>query len=393
MIRKWPALLLCTVLSVLCCHGAFADPSAFTLRAFDIPDNDALHFTAGMGPGWNLGNSFDAADCTWLSNPLDYESGWCGVKASGKLFDAVSAAGFRTVRLPVSWHNHVDDAYRIDPAWLDRVAEVVDMALSRDLYVILNIHHDTDLRYYYPDTAHYGNSERYISAVWEQLALRFEDRGEKLIFESINEPRLKDTNWEWSPDPKNPVCRDAMDCINRLNQVFVNTVRATGGNNASRYLMVPGYAANPSYACTDLFVLPQDSADNRIIVSVHAYTPYSFALQMPGTAGFSVGAGGQTSEIGSFMNSLYKRYIANGIPVVIGEFGALAKGSNLQARVDYAAYYTASAAVRGIPCCVWDNHAFTGSGELFGLLHRDTCRWEYPEIRDALLYGSAYAGQ
>ena len=355
--------------------------------AFEIPDNAAMAFARQMGVGWNLGNTFDA----WRDgggDEMSIEAYWCGVYTTEEMIEVVHAAGFSTIRVPVSWHNHVDADFNISAPWLDRVQQVVDWAIARDMTVILNIHHDESPDFYYPSEACYETSERYIRRIWEQLAERFSDYGEKLVFESMNEPRQKGTDWEWWLDEENPDCREAADCINRLNQVFVDTVRASGGNNAERYLMVPGYDASPRGALSELFVLPTDAADNRLIVSVHAYTPYSFALEDGGTDSFSLETGAQTAEIGTFMNELYNRYISQGIPVVIGEFGARDKHGNAQARVDYAAWYAFSAKARGIPCCWWDNNAFTGSGERFGLLDRAACAWAIPQIVEALVkYG------
>ena len=171
----------------------------------------------------------------------------------------------------------------------------------------------------------------------------------------------------------------------------MDTVRATGGNNAERYLMVPGYAASVDGATNEHFKLPSDHADNRIIVSVHAYTPYPFALQDEGgTDAFALTDIGQTSEINRFMIKLYKTYIAQGIPVVIGEFGARAKGDNVQARVDFTAYYTANASARNIPCIWWDNNAHKGWGELFGILDRSKCEWTHPQIVEAMIRYGGY---
>jgi len=355
--------------------------------SFEIPDNAALAYTRSMGVGWNLGNTFDA----WRDgggDEMSIESYWCGVKTTEEMIEAVHAAGFSTVRVPVSWHNHVDAEFTISKPWLDRVQEVVDWAYDRGMHVILNTHHDEGPDYFYPSEACYETSERYIRRVWEQLAERFGDYDERLIFESMNEPRQKGTDWEWWLDDTRAECVEAAECINRLNQVFVDTVRATGGQNAQRYLMLPGYDAAPRGALVDLYRLPEDPADNRLIVSVHAYTPYSFALQDGGESSFSTEAGAQTAEIGTFLNDLHRKFIAQGIPVVIGEFGARDKGGNTQARVDYAAWYAFSARARGIPCCWWDNGAVRGNGELFALLNRKDATWYYPEIVEALVrYG------
>ena len=155
-----------------------------------------------------------------------------------------------------------------------------------------------------------------------------------------------------------------MRCINALNQAFVDTVRAAGGENTARYLMVPGYDASPDGALHKDFALPADSAKNRLIVSVHAYTPYAFALQPEteagSTAAFDPNSQKDRSQIDRLMQSLYERFVHKGVPVVIGEFGARDKDGNLQARADYAAYYMAAAAARGIPCFIWDNHCLHG---------------------------------
>ena len=169
----------------------------------------------------------------------------------------------------------------------------------------------------------------------------------------------------------------------------MDTVRASGGNNAERYLMVPGYCAAPGYAVASYFRIPEDAADNRIIISAHAYTPYSFALEMPGTKSFSAVSASQTREIATFMNDLYKKFIANGIPVVIGEFGAMEKDGNLEDRVEFAAYYMAAASARGMTCCWWDNNIFKGNGERFGLLNRKNLTWPDRILLDTLMQ---YAG-
>ena len=364
-------------------------PKIGYINRYEIPENEAMQFMKDMGIGWNLGNTFDAHNDGWGKNrEMDMETTWCGVKTTEEMIKAVHAAGFNTLRLPVSWHNHVDMLFTISPEWLDRVQEVVDYAINDGMYVILNTHHDVYDKYYYPDSKNYATSHRYMTRIWEQLSERFRDYDNHLIFESMNEPRLKDTGYEWSFNASAPECLDAADCINKLNQAFVDVVRASGGNNANRYLMVPAYCASPENALSDYFVLPEDSADNKIIVSVHAYTPYPFALQDGGTDTFELTSVSQTSEINRFMSALYKKFVVNGIPVVIGEYGARAKGDNLQSRVNFAAYYCVNASARNIPCVWWDNNAFRGNGELFGIFNRAKCEFAYPEIVEALtLYG------
>ena len=137
----------------------------------------------------------------------------------------------------------------------------------------------------------------------------------------------------------------------------------------------------------DYFRMPEDTADNRIILEVHAYTPYNFALnQGDGSYDtFDLSEQNKIQEVAVFMNSLYNRYVAQGIPVIIDEYGAMEKSGNLQDRVNWTAYYVCAASARGMTCCWWDNCAFTGDGERFGIIDRNTCEWTYPEIVEAIM--------
>ncbi len=354
---------------------------------------NALEFVEDMKLGWNLGNTFDAYTDVNKEDELSYETEWSKVLTTREMIDAISDAGFRTIRIPVSWHNHVSDdgSYTISKAWLDRVQEVVDYAIDDDMYVIINIHHDNSVNYMYPAIRYLEQSEAYVAAIWFQVATRFADYDEHLIMEGMNEPRLVGSANEWWLDMNKPECVEAVQCINELNQVFVDTVRAAGGRNESRYLLVPGYAASLQGATNEYFVLPQDIEGNtdKILVEVHGYVPYNFALQAAGEAGstdqWSADSAASTSEIDNMMDELYERYVKNGVGVVIDEFGARDKDGNLQARTDYASYYVAAARERGITCCWWDNNSFTGSGENFGLFRRMVCRFLYPEIVDGML--------
>ena len=387
------ALLLVLCMTAACATEAIEIPEITNFTQFEIPDNEAMAFLKSMGVGWDLGNTFDSFvdGASWFrGSELDLETVWGNPKTSEALIAAVHDAGFNSIRVPVSWHEHVDADYTISEAWLGRVQEVVDYAIGQGMYVILNTHHDVYPEFYYPSKEHYETAEKYITAIWTQLAARFQDYDEHLIFESMNEPRLKETSFEWYYNPTSIECKESAECINDLNQAFVNTVRASGGNNADRYLMVPGYDAAPENAVNGVFKLPEDTADNRVIVSVHAYTPYAFALQDGGTSTFALGASSQASDINRFMTSLYNTYISQGIPVVIGEFGARDKGGNLQDRVNFAAFYTAAASARNLPCLWWDNGAFSGNGELFGLINRNTCEWTYPEIVEAIMQYAGY---
>lgn len=358
-------------------------PAEVSVDSYPVPAGEGVEFVKNLKLGWNLGNTFDAYDVGGLSDEMKYESAWCGAVTKIENIAAIKAAGFQTVRIPVSWHNHVDADNRISEQWMARVREVVDWCRACDLYVIVNTHHDVGSNGYFPDTENLERSKQYLGAVWQQMAEAFRDYDEHLILESLNEPRLAGSRYEWWLDRNSPECQDAVRCINELNQLFVDTVRASGGSNATRYLLCPGYAASADGALNEHFTVPQDTA-SRVIVSVHAYTPYDFALNAAGTKEFSLENNSDTGQITSFMDELYARFVMNGTPVLIGEFGARNK-DNLEARVQFSAYYVAAARARGMSCCWWDNNAFLGTGENFGLLARGDSIFMYPEIVQALV--------
>ena len=357
----------------------------------EIPDNEALQFIRDLEVGWNLGNTFEASDCTWLSNEMDYESAWCGAKTTQDLIKELKNAGFKTIRIPVSWHNHVDEKYNISQAWMDRVEEVVGWALDEGLYVIINIHHDNALDFEYPSYEKLDHSKAYVTKIWAQIADRFADYDEHLIFETMNEPRQVGTDNEWWINVSSDVGKECMDCINQLNQAIVDTIRANGkGYNTSRYILAPGYCASPDFAIADGYQLPDDSKaseENRIIVSVHAYTPYNFALNLGSgqTKVFDIRTRKGTADIDNFMKKLYDKFVSKGIPVLIGEFGALDK-DNLDSRMQFAAYYTYTARHYGMTALFWDNNAYKTSGENFRLIDRKSLKWVFPEIVDQMMY-------
>lgn len=355
--------------------------------------SDAGDFVRNMKIGWNLGNTLDASSDRNKEDELAYESDWCGIVTTKEMVDAIKDAGFRTMRIPVSWHNHVsqDSSYTISEVWMNRVQEVVDYAINNDMYVIINIHHDNSTDYMYPSQEYLEQSKAYVTSIWTQVAERFADYDEHLIMEGLNEPRLVGTNNEWWLDFNNQQCVEAVQCINELNQVFVDAVRASGGYNKERYLLVPGYAASLQGATNEHFVLPRDIEDNsnKIMVEVHAYIPYHFALEAASESGstdrWSADNASDTAEIDGMMDTLYERYVQKGIGVVIDEFGARDKGGNIEARTEFAAYYVEAARKRGITCCWWDNNAFSGSGENFGIFRRRVCKFLYPELVEGMM--------
>ena len=340
-----------------------------------LPDNAAA-LSEALGLGWNMGNHFDAYyNGSWAGEQEGYpgEEAWGGVKVTEATFRGVKAAGFTSVRIPVSWLRMIGDApdYTIDAAWMDRVYEVVQWARNAGLYVIINTHHDEnhgvdntyqwlDIKNAAHDAALNAAIKEKIKAVWTQIADKFKDCGNWLIMEGFNE--LNDGGWGWSADFRaNPNLQCGI--LNEWNQVFVDAVRATGGNNATRWLGVPTYAANPEFE--KYLVLPNDP---KLMVSVHFYDPSDYTI---GDAQYSdwghTGAtgkkaqGGDEDHVQSVFGNLKNKYVAKNIPVYIGEFGCSMRAkSNARAWAFYLYYmeYIVKAAKEySLPCFLWDNGA------------------------------------
>ncbi|WP_418826545.1 cellulase family glycosylhydrolase [Ruminococcus sp.] len=341
------------------------DINAQALSGDTLKNADTEAILEDMGLGWNLGNSLDATG----GSGLDTETSWSNPKTTQALIDKVKSLGFNTVRVPVSWGKHVSgDNYTIDSAWLARVKEVVDYCYKNDMYVILNIHHDTKSSEsasgagYYPRSSAYSSSEKFVTSVWSQMAEYFKNYDYHLIFETLNEPRLIGTGYEWWFNKWNipSEVKDAIDCINKLNQKAVDTIRDTGSNNRGRLIMCPGYDASIDGATVSGFKLPTDISGNknRIAVSVHAYSPYNFAMNIDTSNGAtSTYSSYIKDELKNLFSTLKSNFRDKGIPVVIGEFGSTDK-NNTAERVKWATDYTALAKKNKIPCVLWDNNAF-----------------------------------
>lgn len=339
----------------------------------------ALEFVRGMGAGWNLGNTFDAyRDNEAIPEP-DMEICWHGVRTTDELIRAIRDRGFRTIRIPVSWHNHIDPDGSINGVWMDRVRHVTDCAYREGLYVILNSHHDISAALYDLLPEHREKSVGNIARLWSNIAEEFEGYGERLIFEVMNEPRLVGGPYEWNFDANERECLEAMDVLNALSQAALDAIRANGGNNAERYVMVPSYAAKPMAAAHDSFRLPRDSARDKLILSAHAYEPYPFALMPDGETAFTPQG---ENVINDTLDTVYGAFVKKGIPAVFGEFGCVDR-HNEEDRIRCVAFYAAGAAKRGMPCILWDNSYFDSGDEFFGLIDRVKCRWVHGGIADA----------
>ncbi len=321
-----------------------------------------------MTIGWNLGNALDS----WGGSGVGCETSWGNPKTTKAMIDAVKKAGFNTVRIPTSWGKHIDQDGKVDKEWMDRVQEVVDYAYDNNMYVILNAHHDNDwIKLTEKDEKEV--TKRYKN-LWKDIAERFKDYDEKLIFEGRNEPRTEGSAKEWSGGTA-----AEWEILNNMYEVFVDTVRGAGGYNKTRFLIVAPYAASSSYEPMAALKIPDD---DRIIVSVHSYSPYNVALNTHSKASEFNDSG--KSEIDTVFDNIYKAFTSKGIPVIMDEFGTLNK-DNTEERIKIAEYYIERANEYGIPCVWWDNNYIGSNGESFGLLNRSTCEWYFPELVKALV--------
>jgi len=328
-----------------------------------------------MTIGWNLGNTLDSVNCTWLNNKLDCETAWGNPKTTKAMIDAVKKAGFNTVRIPVSWNDHIDSNGKIDSEWLDRVQEIVDYAYDNNMYVILNTHHENN--WVKLDAAKEKDVKKKLNYVWKQIATRFKNYDEKLLFEALNEPRTEGSKQEW-----NGGTAAERKVLNSLYQGFVDTVRATGGNNKTRVLILTPYGANSSKAALSDLWLPED--DDRIAVSVHAYSPYNVALNRYSSETKLTDNG--KKEIDNVFSNINSVILSKGIPVIMDEFGTINK-SNTSDRIEVAQYYLSVSEKYGVPCVWWDNGTTCGpkDGEGFGLPDRKNIKWNYADLVKALV--------
>ena len=348
-----------------------------------------------MGVGWNLGNSLDAHNSNGgLNEGLSSETSWGNIKTTECMIDSLVRKGFKTIRVPVSWHNHlIDYNYTIDPEWMKRVKEVVDLCLKKGLWVILNTHHDNASGWvsygkgYYPTRSNQAESERFLRNVWTQICQAFNNGyNQKLIFEALNEPRLMGNQYEWWYQPGAPDCEEGNEVLNSFNRLIHSVIRSSSGNNAKRFIMFTSQAAAYSYVTGGNFALPDDSRYNsgnsRILVSVHMYSPFDFAFDA--NSGVTVCNQNCKSELDGYFRTLHDKFVTRGIGVIIGEFGSINKW-NLSARIEWAKYYVENSRKKGLVPIIWDNQNFSSGEESFGLMHRQQCSWEPEDYVNALV--------
>ena len=351
-----------------------------TLNHFN--DLTAREIVGNIKIGWNLGNTLDCADLNWLgANPtvIQLETAWGNPVTTKANIDALKNAGFNAVRIPVSWAKCTDVNHNIRADWMARVKEVVNYAVANDMYILLNTHHDESIFKF--RNADMAMSEQAFRKIWEQIAVAFKDYNEKLIFEALNEPRTKGSQNEWSGGTPEERAN-----LNTHYRIFVETVRASGGNNDKRVLVINTYAASAEGIAMNDLEIPEDKTDNKIIASIHAYAPYNFALNT--NSAFNTWDKNNpmdTSPITTPLDRAYNIFGSKGVPVIMGEFGAMNKNNNA-ARAAWAEFFTGYAKSRGIPCFWWDNGAVS-DGEKFGLLDRKTNNFSFPEVVNGLMKG------
>ena len=334
--------------------------------------------------GWNLGNTLDS-----YNNGIAGETLWGNPFVNQELLNGVKAAGFDIIRIPVTWMGHIGNApdHRISLRRLERVAEVVEMAHAAGLKVIINVHHDgstpdqgiehgwLSLKKSYRNQTDYHEITYRFARVWDQIAAYFQNYGDWLIFESFNE--LHDGGWGHSTEFK-MFPGFQLDILNNWNQIFTDRVRASGGNNATRFLLIPAYCTIPAQTLADSFILPNDTVPDKLIVTFHYYDPHDFGIEGRRT---NWGTQEDRQITDNDFAPFKGRYIDRNIPVIIGECGAVLQlypndpareARARQSRRDYIQHVFVTAKKYGLIPVYWDNGLTRGTGEKFGLFDRRT---------------------
>jgi endoglucanase len=375
----------------------------------DISNLSSMELVRQMGAGWNLGNTLDAhwhEAAPWINNPspAQQETLWGNPVTTKAMIDKLKADGFKTIRVPVTWYIFTGPApnYTIKKEWMDRVQQIVDYVIDNGMYCILNTHHEDYLSYnggingwlrlHGSGTTALTSAERQemnkrFAGIWKQIADRFKDYDEYLIFEGLNEPRAQngfsDTTAVWA---------SIYDVLNELLQTFVTTVRESGGNNSVRHLMVTPYFAqfdlHGGNNKMNLFIdstakkLKVNDPKNRLIVSLHYYEPYYFAGADPRYDQNSMSTYNNSSGHIPYNNGkvidVLKTITDYGIPIVMGETGALDKNNEAE-RVKWANDYVKRVQALGVPVVVWDD------GGSFKLLNRNPLSWHFPGLAAAFV--------
>lgn len=414
--RLWSFLM---ILSLLCSLGAGIPPLKGIKAVSEAAENNFVDLNQqeilqAMGAGWNLGNQLEASD----GSGTPKEDAWTGVKITERMVRTAKTNGFRSIRIPVSYLSMIGAGpdYTINKTWLDRVQQVVDWAVKYDLYVIMNIHGDgyssVTGGWLLPDAEDQDTIQKKFAAVWKQIAERFQDYDQHIIFESMNEIGA---NIVQKQDVTKAEIKDAYENVNDYNQIFVDTVRQSGGNNDKRWLLIPGMNTDIDYTAGNYgFQIPQDTyrsaeipqEEKRLMISVHYYTPWDFCgqedyvtTQWGEDADVDKKVGyGQESDMETAFTRLKKTFTSKGYPVVIGEYGSIDKSKqedsgkgkagspdvkNTRFRADYAAAVCSNSLENGCIPVYWDNGWNGDFG--FGLFDRTTYKVTQPEILAAIM--------
>lgn len=327
--------------------------------------------------GWNLGNTLDVCQAdrdgdgkinehVEAGEKVD-ETLWGNPKATKELFTSLKKNGVNAVRIPVTWRDHMDSNGNIDREWMDRVQQVVDYAYSQGMYVIINVHHDGggDPKFgawiIEESQKDYNTFLKKYKNIWKQIAERFKNYSDYLIFESMNEVGF-DTLYN-----KNKA--DAYNLINKINQDFVDIIRATGGNNAKRHLLIAGYYTDIERTCDSLYKMPDDKA-GRCILSVHYYTPWDFCTC---DRKHTWGTNSEVRQMETLIGKMKKNFVDKGIPVIIGEYAA--SGSDLSSCIFFIEKLNKLCSDYGIATFIWDS----GSQ-----VNRKTYKWRTSQYLEAL---------
>lgn len=269
------------------------------------------------------------------------------------------------MRIPVTWRDHIDDEGNISAEWLNRVQEVVDYAYDIGMYVIINVHHDGGGDPQFgawicnAATDYDGTPARY-TRLWEQIAERFQDYDEHLIFESMNEVGFDNLS-----------STEAYKTLNNLNQAFVDLIRSSGGKNPSRHLLIAGYWTDIQKTCSNLYQMPQDPAE-RCIVSVHYYTPWEFCTT---NIKNEWGTEAEQKQMENLVEMMKTNYTDKGIPVIVGEYAA--SGNDFDSCVFFCEKFVKLCHDYGIATFLWDN----GNGQF----DRSTNTWRSEQMYSALV--------
>jgi len=358
--------LMLAVLMLIPCVGSAEE--AVVDNGVMREDLTALEATRLMGNGINLGNTLEACDNNVgikTNTPLSYETHWGQPKTTQAMIDGMKAAGFDTIRIPVAWMTNAthlyEGDYTIDADYMDRVEEVVRYARKAGMYVIINDHWDGG---WYGMFGSESAETRALAmeaykGMWQQIAERFRDYSDYLIFESANEElggRFDENSPLYCSDSVVTYLNDdeRYALTNEINQTFVDVVRATGGNNATRFLLIAGYSTNIDQTCDDRFQMPKDTVDSKLMVSVHYYDPWSYC---GASSAASATKWGKVSDYEYLDQQLAKmtKFTEAGYGVVIGEYGALPCSDGLKDNT--LAYHTAfldACTKYNLTNCLWD---------------------------------------